>query len=330
LKILIVTPYLQFPGGVEKMNSYLRDIFVGLGHDVDFLTTEEQEALKTPKWKVKLFGRPAMTAHAYDKRVKDFDLVICNGEYGWGIHWKKSILIYHGSFKGVRDGLKGDLSFWSYLSLTWQSILQSISSKNKYVVTVSEYCKDVLSKQGVKVNSVIQNFVDLESFKQKINNEKRSGYLFVGKYHYKGKGIDVVEELAKNLDTSITCVTDREVKKPLKWIKSSPQLSLTDVYNQHRILILPSRFESSGLVALEAMACGVPVVMNRVGCALELEKEIPEFVCKKNTASEYQKKISEIEKNYEYFSSKAREYVHTHHSKKVFKESWGKVLERVC
>ncbi|MER3485618.1 MAG: glycosyltransferase family 1 protein, partial [Chloroflexota bacterium] len=36
-------------------------------------------------------------------------------------------------------------------------------------------------------------------------------------------------------------------------------------YSAADVVIVPSRYESFGLVAVEAMACGVPVVASRVG-----------------------------------------------------------------
>ncbi len=330
MRILIVTPYLKYPGGVEKMNEYLKDILLELGHKVDFLTTQEEDAKMTPKWRIRLFGKPAMTARAFERRKKDFDLVICNGEFGWGINWKNVITVFHGSFKGVRDGLKGEIPFRSYLSLSWQSLLQRISSKNKYVITVSKYCKQVLNEQGVKVNLIIPNFVSFDDFFPTTKLENRSGYLFVGKYNYKGKGIDILEKLSDEIETSITCVTDKKTNDKLLWMESTSTTNLREVYNKHRILIFPSRFESSGLVALEAMACGLPVIMNRVGCALELENEIPEFVCTTNEVAKYKEKISIIEADYENFSKKALDFVRRNYSKEQFRDNWAKVLENKC
>ena len=44
-----------------------------------------------------------------------------------------------------------------------------------------------------------------------------------------------------------------------------PQADLPTYYNACDVLVLPSYYESFGLVALEAMACGTPVLVSRVG-----------------------------------------------------------------
>ena len=44
-----------------------------------------------------------------------------------------------------------------------------------------------------------------------------------------------------------------------------PQERLADFYSAADVVLVPSRSESFGLVALEAQACGTPVVAARVG-----------------------------------------------------------------
>ncbi|MHC0429893.1 D-inositol-3-phosphate glycosyltransferase [Streptomyces sp. O3] len=51
----------------------------------------------------------------------------------------------------------------------------------------------------------------------------------------------------------------------LRWERAVPQQELADWYRAADVLVVPSRSESFGLVALEAQACGTPVLASAVG-----------------------------------------------------------------
>jgi len=51
----------------------------------------------------------------------------------------------------------------------------------------------------------------------------------------------------------------------LAFIKAQPQETLAQYYAAADVFVIPSHYESFGLVVLEAMACGIPVVASRVG-----------------------------------------------------------------
>jgi len=55
-------------------------------------------------------------------------------------------------------------------------------------------------------------------------------------------------------------ITDR-----VRWVEPQPHAALVDWYRAADVCIVPSRTESFGLVALEAAACGTPVVASEVG-----------------------------------------------------------------
>ena len=56
------------------------------------------------------------------------------------------------------------------------------------------------------------------------------------------------------------------------FVGAVPQVELPLYYNAADIFVMPSYFESFGLVALEAMACGLPVIATRVGGPREFVK----------------------------------------------------------
>jgi D-inositol-3-phosphate glycosyltransferase len=55
------------------------------------------------------------------------------------------------------------------------------------------------------------------------------------------------------------------VEDRVLWVEPQPHAALTDWYRAADVCIVPSRTESFGLVALEAAACGTPVVASEVG-----------------------------------------------------------------
>lgn len=56
-----------------------------------------------------------------------------------------------------------------------------------------------------------------------------------------------------------------DLTSQLVFIKAQPQETLAQYYAAADVFVMPSHYESFGMVVLEAMACGTPVVASRVG-----------------------------------------------------------------
>ncbi len=63
------------------------------------------------------------------------------------------------------------------------------------------------------------------------------------------------------------------IEKRLMFAGSVDQETLPQYYNAADVLVLPSYYESFGLVALEALACGTPVVTTSVGAMEDIVKD---------------------------------------------------------
>lgn len=332
MKILIVTPYRDFSGGVESVNQMLQTIFEEDGHQVDYLTADGPMNIFTRTLK-RVIGLPAVTAFAFRKiKASDYDLVIANGEFAWGINHPNAICVFHGSYQGIRDHLRRYLSVRQYVSLSWHAHIQRRAARKKCVVAVSHFVEEILRRQGIRVSTVISNCVDTASF-QPGQNVKTKPYLFVGTYHRYGKGFDVLEALARK-GLSIDCMTNIPPGQGLGFLNVVARSKMPEVYKRYRMLIFPSRFEAVGLVPLEAMSSGLPIVMVDVGIGTALKDLIPEFVIEAAAAdlpAAFAERIALIEGRYDEFACRAREYVLAQNSYQQFKEQWRSLVRvRMC
>ncbi|WP_035589101.1 glycosyltransferase family 4 protein [Hippea jasoniae] len=328
MKIALITPYKNFPGGVESVNKILIEIFKEANHQVYLVTTDNYKISFLDKIFIKFIGLPYITMKKFEKIQDSFDVIIANGEFGFGINYPKTINLFHGSYKGLRDFLKKQYNFKQYLGLTKNAYIQKLSAKDKYVVAVSEFVKNILERDGIKVNEVIPNCIDTDKFRP-MNTGKNDKFIFVGSYNYYAKGFDILEKLADK-GFKIACVTNKKPGQRLKYLGNINNEDMPKIYNQYKILIFPSRFEGMPMVPLEAMACGLPIVMSNVGLGPELKKKMPEFVVDEWDEKSFIQKIKLIENNYEYYSKKAREYVLKYHSFDIYKKKWLNLIQRVA
>lgn len=73
-----------------------------------------------------------------------------------------------------------------------------------------------------------------------------------------GQPVGALEEVAKDIE-------HRGLNAEFRLLGSQPQNRLPLIYSASDVVCVPSRYESFGLVAVEAMACGIPVVASRAG-----------------------------------------------------------------
>jgi D-inositol-3-phosphate glycosyltransferase len=74
----------------------------------------------------------------------------------------------------------------------------------------------------------------------------------------------------REVERIVALADELGVSRQLRFVAPQPHHILSTYYRAADVVVVPSRSESFGLVALEAMACGIPVVASGVGGLLSL------------------------------------------------------------
>ena len=150
--------------------------------------------------------------------------------------------------------------------------------------------KVVLMKNGYDPKIFYKENISREDFLKTFNITKKYNNVicFAGKLT-NIKGVDTILDAAKLLDNKKICfliagngeLYDILINKKdelkldnVYFIKNQPHEILRKMYSISDISLAPSRKEAFGLVAIEALACGTPVIATNIG-------GFPEFINKK-------------------------------------------------
>lgn len=157
------------------------------------------------------------------------------------------------------------------------------------IVVLSSYAEDVLRTYYPTVPpekfARIANGIDLSRFRAGAVPEKGGAFrlIFIG-HEFERKRLNTViaalQRLPANVVLSVVGGSEDEISASralASRLGVEPRVSflgrrrdVPDLLALQDFLVLPARYESWGLVVIEAMAAGVPVAMTAVGCAREV------------------------------------------------------------
>jgi len=172
----------------------------------------------------------------------------------------------------------------SYLPITRFSIEQSDA-----VTAISEYLRQVTQREFEiqRPVEVIPNFVNCDVFQPGDGKSRRQEFaagnekvvVHLSNFRPVKRVPDVVaifELIRRQIPAKLLLIGDGPDRATAEWLVREKGLTddvvflgkqnqVHELLNAADVLLLPSDLESFGLAALEAMACGVPVVCSRVG-----------------------------------------------------------------
>ena len=185
---------------------------------------------------------------------------------------------------------------------------QSLSAKNVWAVPPTNYMHEFDRRVGIQSKGTVYHGIDLTLF-QPVATQKTERLLFVGRISPE-KNLDMALSIANKNKTDLDIIGKIALKnqqyynslkhlidgKNIRYLGTKSHEELISYYSSARALIFPSDItEAFGLTAIEAQACGTPVIMKRGGSRTELiEEGKTGFLCE--TDEEFTTAIASVDK----------------------------------
>jgi len=255
-----------------------------------------------------------------------FDIVHIHGLYGaalLGIKMAKKqkipcVVTYHTPTHLYTEYLVKSLplSIRKPLNNTLQKICwwweKQILKKCDLVLTPSEIIVDFLKERGIKNAVELPNGTDLALFKCKRTKLKKKAIGYIGRLGYE-KHVEDIINISNKFDGDILIVGEGPARKyyenlasgktNIKFLGNVEREKLAKIYNKIDFLVNPSTVETQSLTAIEAMACGTPVIG---AAALALKKTITlgktGFLYEPGNTTDLLKKLSIAYQNKDFLS----------------------------
>lgn len=225
------------------------------------------------------------------------------------------------------------------------------------VTAVSRFLKEkTLTNFNIQKDiEVIYNFIDTEKFKPQESEAFRKHIapngekvlVHTSNFRVVKRVTDAIRILAKvkkEIPTKLVLIGDgpdrsecerlaRELDIHKDVIFLGKQDGLTEILNASDVFLMPSQSESFGLSALEAMACGIPVISSSVGGLPELnihnETGYIAEIGDVDRMAKYAVELLTNEKRYNNFSKNARNRAVNHFEKKLILPKYVEYYEKI-
>ncbi len=283
MKAVLIAPTLAAnSGGVERFCSLLQAMLESAGWQTGVVAPD----VELPVAVHRLGLGPSLEAISAVRRARagDPDLVISNGFLG-GPTGCPRIHVFHGTM--IRHVFAtGAGSRWYRCRQGFGgAIPEALSGLGATTVAVSRStAAEVRRLYRQRVDAVIPNCIDTELFspgdrtaaRDALGLDRRARYaLFVGRFERR-KGAELVPEACRRGGFELL-IAGAGAPPSTKSLGSLAPAQLVNAYRAADCVVLPSRYEACSLVALETIACGVPLITTEVGWVRDFLAQCPDY-----------------------------------------------------
>jgi glycosyltransferase involved in cell wall biosynthesis len=211
-------------------------------------------------------------------------------------------------------------------------------------ITVSESLRKELLSEGISNVEVVPNVIDTSKFTpaRDLSGSPRMGFLGSLSSHNKGLGVlleacagltsdfslkiggggqylDYYREMAGQLGISEKC-------------NFTGTVAVSDIpgfYKGLNLFVLPSRYETFGIVLVEAMASGLPVISTRCGGPEEIVNETSGLLVDRDNADQLREAITRIySQMHNYYPEKIHNYARNNWGRQAFINRINPIYQR--
>lgn len=183
------------------------------------------------------------------------------------------------------------------LGIPFRMILRHQFRNAARVVSLGGRLTGIIRNNGARDSvAVLPNACNVPEPTARKFDSQQVNFLFVGRFAY-NKGIDVLAQAARELNDegysqrfSLSLVGkgplyDEYVQKysmpNMEFVGFASDEKLNELYRSKDVFVLPTLFEGMPTVVLEAMACGMPVIVTDTGATTEMVDGANGFIIEK-------------------------------------------------
>lgn len=269
---------------------------------------------------------PIIYTYQIEKYLHNYDVVIADSsvitDIGSLRNVNKIYSLVNIDYYEYYHSLKNRIGFFQRINLIWKYFLQSRGLRTSNVIAVSKFSGYTITKNSRVPNLILENRIPI--LLPPHDNHSKFEIVYAGSGDWWGKGLDIVSKLAST-GLSIHSYSTRAIPHCINNAPLPREQLLKQLAN-YKILILPSRYESFGLIAIESMMLGIPVVMRKTGLGFQLKNSIPECIVNTDDVVEWKNTIEYILNNYNEFSTKVKVFATDFMKESNFHTDWNNVF----